>query len=38
MPRSGMLAGPALAMATTMRDALVASELHESNYSGAQGL
>jgi len=30
--------GPTLALATTMRDALVAAGLHESNYVGGQGL
>jgi N-acetylmuramoyl-L-alanine amidase len=37
-PLSGVQAGPTLALATTMRDALVAAGLRESNYVGAQGL
>jgi N-acetylmuramoyl-L-alanine amidase len=37
-PLSDMQAGPTVALATTMRDALVAAGLHESNYVGAQGL
>jgi N-acetylmuramoyl-L-alanine amidase len=37
-PLNDIQAGPAVALATTMRDALVASGLHESNYIGSQGL
>lgn len=37
-PLNDIQAGPALELATTMRDALVASGLHESNYIGSQGL
>jgi N-acetylmuramoyl-L-alanine amidase len=37
-PLSDVQAGPTLALATTMRDALVAAGLHESNYVGGQGL
>jgi N-acetylmuramoyl-L-alanine amidase len=37
-PLNDIQAGPALQLATTMRDTLVASGLHESNYIGSQGL
>jgi N-acetylmuramoyl-L-alanine amidase len=37
-PLNDVQAGPAVQLATTMRDALVASGLHESNYIGSQGL
>jgi N-acetylmuramoyl-L-alanine amidase len=37
-PLGDVQAGPTLALATTMRDALAASGLHESNYVGGQGL
>ena len=37
-PVTDVQAGPTVQLATTMRDALVASGLHESNYIGAQGL
>jgi N-acetylmuramoyl-L-alanine amidase len=37
-PLNEAQAGPAVQLATTMRDALVASQLHESNYIGSQGL
>jgi N-acetylmuramoyl-L-alanine amidase len=37
-PLSDVQAAPTVALATTMRDALVASGLHESNYIGSQGL
>jgi N-acetylmuramoyl-L-alanine amidase len=37
-PINDIQAGPALQLATTMRDALVSSGLHESNYIGSQGL
>jgi N-acetylmuramoyl-L-alanine amidase len=37
-PLNDIQAGPALQLATTMRDALVAAGLHEANYIGAQGL
>jgi N-acetylmuramoyl-L-alanine amidase len=37
-PLGDVQAGPTVALATTMRDALAAAGLHESNYIGAQGL
>ena len=37
-PVTDVQAGPTLQLATTMRDALVASGLTESNYIGSQGL
>ncbi|MGA9493888.1 MAG: Rv3717 family N-acetylmuramoyl-L-alanine amidase [Mycobacterium sp.] len=37
-PLSDVQAGPTVQLATTMRDALVASGLQESNYIGSQGL
>ncbi|HEY1842487.1 MAG TPA: Rv3717 family N-acetylmuramoyl-L-alanine amidase [Mycobacterium sp.] len=37
-PLSDIQAGPTVELATTMRDALVASGLTESNYMGSQGL
>jgi N-acetylmuramoyl-L-alanine amidase len=37
-PLGDVQAGPAVALATTMRDALGAAGLHDSNYIGAQGL
>jgi N-acetylmuramoyl-L-alanine amidase len=37
-PLTDVQAGPTLALATTVRDALVVAGLHESNYVGAQGL
>jgi len=37
-PLNDVQAGPAVQLATTMRDALVASGLPESNYIGSQGL
>jgi N-acetylmuramoyl-L-alanine amidase len=37
-PLNDVQAGPAVQLATTMRDAMVASGLHESNYIGSQGL
>jgi N-acetylmuramoyl-L-alanine amidase len=37
-PLNDIQAGPALQLATTMHDALVAAGLQESNYIGAQGL
>jgi N-acetylmuramoyl-L-alanine amidase len=37
-PLSDVQGAPTLQLASTMRDALVASGLHESNYIGAQGL
>jgi hypothetical protein len=37
-PLNDIQAGPAVQLATTMRDALAASGFHESNYLGSQGL
>lgn len=37
-PLGDVQAGPAVQLATTMRDALAASGLHEANYIGSQGL
>jgi N-acetylmuramoyl-L-alanine amidase len=37
-PLNDVQAGPAVQLATTMRDALVAAGMHESNYIGSQGL
>jgi N-acetylmuramoyl-L-alanine amidase len=37
-PLNDIQAGPAVQLATTMRDALVAAGLQESNYLGSQGL